>query len=162
MKHVNLRAIGATTAIGLLAGLGSSRALAQSSPPSTKAQSSAKPVSAAQTALFKKAEAAVDANAARLTTTFKDIHQHPEIGFMELRTAGIVAKELAALGFGVKTGIGKTGVVGILRNGAGPTVMYRADMDANAVEEASGFDYASKVRVKRMRPSSAERLALVR
>lgn len=57
---------------------------------------------------------------------------------METRTAAIVAKELEAHGFEVQTGIGKTGVVGILRNDAGPTVMYRADMDANAVEENSG------------------------
>jgi hippurate hydrolase len=48
-----------------------------------------------------------------------------------------------------RPGIGKTGVVAVLRNGAGPTVMYRADMDANAVEEATGLPYASKVRVKR-------------
>lgn len=60
-----------------------------------------------------------------------------------------VAQELKALGFAVQTGIGRTGVVGILKNGPGPVVMYRADMDANAVAEASGFDYASKVRVKR-------------
>ena len=58
-----------------------------------------------------KAVAAVDADTERLTTIFKDIHQHPELGFMETRTAGIVAKELQSLGFDVKTGIGKTGVV---------------------------------------------------
>lgn len=90
---------------------------------------------------------AVDMDAARLQDIFKDIHQHAEIGFMETRTAGIVAKELKALGFEVKTGIGKTGVVGILKNGEGPTFMFRADMDANAVEEATGLPYASKVRV---------------
>lgn len=91
--------------------------------------------------------AEIDADNARLTDIFKDLHQHPELGFQERRTAGIVAKELAALGFEVKTGIGKTGVVGIFKNGAGPTVMYRADMDANAVEEATGLPYASKVKV---------------
>jgi hypothetical protein len=84
-----------------------------------------------------KAVTAVDADTERLTTIFKDIHQHPELGIMETRTAGIVAKELQSLGFDVKTGIGKTGVVAILKNGSGPTVIYRADMDANAVEEAS-------------------------
>jgi amidohydrolase len=91
----------------------------------------------------------VDSDDARLVAIFKDIHQNPELGFMETRTAGIVAKELTALGFEVKTGVGKTGVVGIFRNGSGPIVMYRADMDANAVEEATGLPYASKVRVKR-------------
>jgi hippurate hydrolase len=99
--------------------------------------------------LMKKAAAVIDADTVRLTTIFKDIHQHPELGFMETRTAGIVARELEALGFDVKTGIGKTGVVAVLKNGTGPTVAYRADMDANAVEEASGVPYASKVRVKR-------------
>ncbi len=100
-------------------------------------------------ALAGKATSTIDADAQRLEASFKDIHQNPELGFMEARTAGIVAKELKALGFEVKTGIGKTGVVGILKNGPGPTVMYRADMDANAVEEASGLPYASKVRVTR-------------
>lgn len=91
----------------------------------------------------------VDDDNERMVAIFKDIHQNPELGFMEVRTAGIVAGELEALGFDVQTGIGETGVVGILENGPGPVVMYRADMDANAVEETSGFDYASKVRVKR-------------
>jgi len=100
-------------------------------------------------ALSQKVDAAITADAARLEAIFKDIHQNPELGFMEVRTAGIVAKELEALGFEVKTGIGKTGVVSILKNGDGPTIMYRADMDANAVEEATGLPYASKVRVKR-------------
>jgi amidohydrolase len=91
----------------------------------------------------------IDSDTARLQAIFRDIHQHPELGFMETRTAGIVAKELKALGFEVKTGIGKTGVVGILSNGPGAVVMYRADMDANAVEEATGLPYASTVRVER-------------
>ena len=100
----------------------------------------------ADAALIAKVKAEIDADAARLTGIFKDIHEHPELGFMETRTADIVARELKALGFEVTTGIGKTGVVGILRNGDDPTVMYRADMDANAVEEATGLPYASKVR----------------
>jgi metal-dependent amidase/aminoacylase/carboxypeptidase family protein len=80
----------------------------------------------------------------RLVNIFKDIHQNPELGFLEVRTANIVAKELKALGYEVMTGIGKTGVVGILKNGAGPVVMYRADMDCNSVVETTGLDYASK------------------
>lgn len=91
----------------------------------------------------------IDTDSARLTALFKDIHQHPELGFMETRTAAIVAKELKALGFTVRGGIGGTGILAVLKNGNGPTVMYRADMDANAVEEATGLPYASKVRVKR-------------
>jgi hippurate hydrolase len=93
--------------------------------------------------------AEIAADTPRLTAIFKDIHQHPELGFMETRTAAIVAKELNALGFEVDRDVGRTGVVGILRNGPGPTVMYRADMDANAVEEKTGLPYASKVRVRR-------------
>lgn len=149
MKQPTLGARCAALSIGLFAAMVSSATLAQTAPADVPAQGAAEPVTAARLALFKKAELAVDADAQRLTTIFKDIHRNPELGFMEVRTAGIVAKELKALGFEVQTGIGKTGVVGILRNGAGPTVMYRADMDANAVEEASGLDYASKVRVKR-------------
>jgi len=90
----------------------------------------------------------VDADTERLQTIFKGIHQNPELGFMETRTAGIVAQEFKALGYEVKTDIGKTGVVGIIKNGNGPTVMFRADMDALNVEEKVELDYASKVRVK--------------
>jgi amidohydrolase len=91
----------------------------------------------------------VDQDRDRLVTIFKDIHQNAELGFMETRTSAIVAKELKALGYEVKTGIGKTGVVGILRNGNGPKVMFRADMDANAVKEVTGLSYASTQRVER-------------
>jgi amidohydrolase len=95
--------------------------------------------------LAKKIIQSVDGDTKRLTETFKDIHEHPELGFKETRTADIVAKEFKALGYEVKTGIAKTGVVGIMRNGDGPVVLWRADMDAIAVEEATGVPYASKV-----------------
>jgi amidohydrolase len=94
-------------------------------------------------ALIAKVKAAVDADTARLTTIFKDLHQHPEIAFTETRTAAIVAKDLKTLGFTVTEGIGKTGVVGVLKNGPGPTVWFRADMDSNAVREATGLPYAA-------------------
>jgi amidohydrolase len=97
--------------------------------------------------IVKQIHKVIDADTKRLQDIFKDIHQNPELAFMETRTAEIVAKELRTLGFEVKTGIGKTGVVGILKNGEGPTLMFRADMDANAIEEATGLPYASKVRV---------------
>lgn len=103
----------------------------------------------AASAIRNRAVAVVDSDSARLEALFKDLHRHPELGFMETRTAAIVAKDLEALGFDVQSGIGRTGVVAVLKNGAGPTVMYRADMDANAVEEATGLPYASKVRVRR-------------
>lgn len=92
-------------------------------------------------------DAAVDADASRLVELFKDLHRHPELGFAETRTAGIVARELNGLGFAVTTGIGGTGVAATLHNGAGPTVMYRADMDALPVAENTGLDYASTAQV---------------
>lgn len=103
----------------------------------------------AQTDTSQIIETAIAKNQGRLIEIFKDIHQNPELGFMETRTAGIVEKELKSLGYEVKTGIGETGVVGILKNGNGPTVMYRADMDANAVKETTGLPYASTKVVKR-------------
>lgn len=82
-----------------------------------------------------------------LETTYKDVHAHPELSMQESRTAGIAAKHLADNGYEVTTGVGQTGVVGLLRNGDGPTVMLRADMDALPVQEATGLDYASTVSV---------------
>jgi hippurate hydrolase len=81
-----------------------------------------------------------------LQETYKDLHRHPELSFAETRTAGIVADALNALGLEVITGIGRTGVVGVLRNGDGPTVLLRADMDALPVAEETGLDYASTQR----------------
>lgn len=103
----------------------------------------------AQTFMSQIIETSIAKDQGRLIEIFKDIHQNPELGFMETRTAGIVEKELKSLGYEVKTGIGETGVVGILKNGNGPTVMYRADMDANAVKETTGLPYASTKVVKR-------------
>lgn len=91
----------------------------------------------------------VEADSPRLVEIFKDLHRHPELGFAEVRTARTVAQALTDLRFTVTTGIGRTGVVAIFDNGPGPTVMYRADMDALPVEEATGLDYASTVRVQR-------------
>lgn len=74
----------------------------------------------------------------------RDFHRHPELAFEEFRTAGIVAEELGKLGLEVQTGVGKTGVVGILEgNSGGPTVLVRADMDALPILEANTVDYAS-------------------
>lgn len=80
-----------------------------------------------------------------LVELYKDLHSHPELGFQEHRTADIVAKRLSALSFEVTTGIGKTGVAAVLKNGAGPTVLMRADMDALPVKEDTGLPYASTV-----------------
>src|SRR5690349_24731529 len=80
-----------------------------------------------------------------LEDLYKDIHSHPELSMQEKRTAALAAERLRAAAFEVTTGVGITGVVGVLRNGDGPTVMLRADMDALPVEEATDLPYASNV-----------------
>ncbi|TAN26275.1 MAG: amidohydrolase [Castellaniella sp.] len=80
-----------------------------------------------------------------LEQVYADIHAHPELSMQEKRTADLVAKRLRQTGFEVTAGVGKTGVVGLLKNGDGPVVMLRADMDALPVQEATGVPYASKV-----------------
>jgi amidohydrolase len=75
----------------------------------------------------------------------RDLHQHPELGFQEVRTAAIVAEHLKELGLEVRTGVGKTGVVALLQGSRpGPTVMLRADMDALPIQEATEAPYASR------------------
>ncbi len=74
---------------------------------------------------------------------YKDLHQHPELSHQEHRTAQRVAGQLRQYGCTVQDGIGGTGVVGVLSNGDGPTVLVRADMDALPVKEDTGADYAS-------------------
>lgn len=86
---------------------------------------------------------AVEKDNDKYVAIFKDIHANPELGFMEVRTAGIVAKELKSYGYKVTEKIGVTGVAGVLKNGDGPIVMYRADMDSNAVEELTDLPYKS-------------------
>ena len=74
---------------------------------------------------------------------YKDLHQHPELSLQEIRTSGIVARKLREAGFEVTEKVGKTGVVGIMKNGEGPTVMLRADMDALPMKEDTGVTYSS-------------------
>src|SRR5574337_1213433 len=75
----------------------------------------------------------------------RDFHRHPELGFQEIRTAGIVANELNALGLEVRTGVGKTGVVGLLEGDQpGPAILLRFDMDALPITEANSCDYVSQ------------------
>lgn len=81
-----------------------------------------------------------------LEALFIDFHKNPELSYVENRTAGIIAKELRAADATVTEGVGGTGVVGIMKNGEGPTVLVRADMDGLPVEEKSGLPNASKVR----------------
>jgi amidohydrolase len=89
--------------------------------------------------------APLDAIYPDLEKLYVDLHQTPELSFHEEKTAAKMADRLRALGYEVTTGVGKTGVVGVLRNGRGPTVMLRTDLDALPVEERTGLPYASKV-----------------
>lgn len=83
-----------------------------------------------------------------LEPLFKHFHANPELSLVENQTAARMAKELSAAGFEVTTGVGGTGVVAILKNGDGPLVSMRADMDGLPVEEKSGLSYASKAKQK--------------
>jgi amidohydrolase len=94
--------------------------------------------------LAKKVAKLVDQDEERLLKIFKHLHEHPELSFQEVKTAALVAKELKELGYEVHTGIGKTGVAGVLKNGPGPVVMFRGDMDALPIREATGLPFASK------------------
>jgi hippurate hydrolase len=78
-----------------------------------------------------------------LVTLYKDLHSHPELSFEEVRSAGILAAEARAAGFEVTEKVGRTGVVAVLKNGKGPTLLIRADMDGLPVKEATGLPYAS-------------------
>ncbi len=83
-----------------------------------------------------------------LDAIYKDLHAHPELAFSETRSASILASELRASGFAVTEKVGKTGVVGLYRNGPGPTIMVRTDMDGLPMEEKTGLSYASKAQVQ--------------
>src|SRR5262245_64734247 len=85
----------------------------------------------------------------RLIAWRRDIHEHPELGEQETRTASLVAEHLTKLGLEVTTGIARTGVVAVLRGGKpGPVVMLRADMDALPVKEPAGLPFASRATAK--------------
>lgn len=81
-----------------------------------------------------------------LTAIYRDLHTHPELSGQEKRSAGIMAAEAKKAGFEVTTGVGGTGVVAVLRNGPGPVVMLRADMDGLPVAEQTGLPFASQAR----------------
>src|SRR3569832_1733981 len=80
-----------------------------------------------------------------LEALYKDFHSHPELSMQETRTAGLAADGLKKAGYEVTTGVGQTGVEGLLRNCQGPTAMLRADIDALPIAENTGLAYASKV-----------------
>nr|WP_229445338.1 amidohydrolase [Massilia sp. Leaf139] len=81
-----------------------------------------------------------------LDAVYKDLHAHPEIAFQEVRTAGKLAAEMRKLGFQVTEKVGKTGVVAVYKNGAGPTVLVRTELDGLPMEEKTGLPYASRAK----------------
>src|SRR5262249_17380125 len=90
----------------------------------------------------------IDTEAASLETLYKYLHAHPELSFQEEQAAAVMAKELTKVGFEVTAKVGGHGVVAVLKNGPGATVLVRTDMDALPVTETTGLPYASKVRVR--------------
>lgn len=89
---------------------------------------------------------AVKADMPGLLTIYRDLHAHPELSFEEKRSAAILAAEAKKLGFEVTTGVGQTGVVAVMKNGPGPVLLLRADMDALPVAEQTGLPFASRVK----------------
>ena len=86
----------------------------------------------------------VKAVSAAMSALRRDFHQHPELGFQEARTAGIIAERLRTLGYTVRTGLGKTGVTGLLKGGKpGKTVLLRADIDALPIQEEADVVWKS-------------------
>ncbi len=90
------------------------------------------------------AAAPVSDETAKLVALYKDLHAKPELAFQEVATAARLAKEIAGLGFEITTGVGKTGIVAVMKNGPGPVLLIRADMDGLPVSEETGLPYASK------------------
>jgi amidohydrolase len=88
-------------------------------------------------------EASLESEYPRLDALYKDIHAHPEIAFQEVKTAAKLAAEMRAIGFEVTENVGKTGLVALYKNGDGPTIMVRTELDALPMEEKTGLSYAS-------------------
>jgi hippurate hydrolase len=105
---------------------------------------------AAATPLHAQTTAEIDAYYPELQTLYQDIHRNPELAFQEVQTAAKLAARLKALGYEVTTGVGRTGLVGLLKNGAGPTVMLRTELDALPVAEKTGASFASTVVTKNL------------
>lgn len=91
----------------------------------------------------------IERELAGVVALYRELHTHPELSLEEHETAARVARALEAAGYEVTSNVGGTGVVGVLRNGEGPVVLMRGDMDALPVTEATGLEYASRVRTKR-------------
>ncbi|ASK36010.1 amidohydrolase [Alcanivorax sp. N3-2A] len=102
---------------------------------------------AAATDINERIATLAEAQRPALLKVFKQLHAHPELGFQETETSKMIAKHLKKLGYQVHTGIGGTGIAAVLKNGDGPTVMFRSDMDALPLKEDTDLDYASNTQV---------------
>src|SRR5262247_3152889 len=100
---------------------------------------------AATTTATPAAVSGLDALYPQLDALYLELHQNPELSGKETKTAAKLAERLRSLGYQVTTGVGGTGVVGVLKNGTGPTVLLRTELDALPVEEKTGLPYASTV-----------------
>ncbi|MBC7920244.1 MAG: amidohydrolase [Ferruginibacter sp.] len=105
-------------------------------------------LSAQPNAVDQKVAAFVDQSYPELGTLYRDLHAHPEISYQEKNTSAKIARQLKALGYEVTENFGGYGLVGVFRNGAGPCVLVRTDLDALPIEERTGLPYASKARTK--------------
>jgi len=94
--------------------------------------------------LRKAIDASIASSYPALDALYKDLHAHPELAFQEVKTAARLAAEMRALGFEVTEKVGRTGLVAIYRNGDGPTIMVRTELDGLPMEEKTGLDYASR------------------
>jgi hippurate hydrolase len=103
---------------------------------------------ASQTAWTTPTAAEVEAIYPDIEALYIDLHQNPELAFQEVQTAAKLAARVKALGHDVTTGVGRTGIVAVMRNGPGPSVMLRTELDALPVEEKTGFPFASRVVVQ--------------
>jgi hippurate hydrolase len=102
------------------------------------------------TSAWAQTTAEIDAYYPDLQALYQDLHRNPELAFQEVQTAAKLAARLEALGYDVTTGVGRTGIVGILKNGAGPTVMLRTELDALPLAEKTGAPFASTVVTKNL------------
>ncbi|CAN5534917.1 M20 family metallopeptidase [soil metagenome] len=125
-----MKTLSLSVATALLCGASSAYAAAPAAP--------ATPAAAAIEASIRHDWPALDA-------LYKDLHANPELGFQERRTAALLAAKMRALGFTVTEGVGGTGIVALYRNGAGPVVMVRTELDALPMQEKNGLPYASQV-----------------
>lgn len=99
-------------------------------------------------ALREPVQSRINQESSRLVTLYKELHAHPELSYQEEKTAAQIADQLKEAGFEVTAKVGGHGIVGVLRNGAGPTILIRTDLDALPVKEETGLSYASQARTR--------------